>query len=139
MPTIEHWTPIRELDRMERRMRRLFEDAGFFPHGPATDIYETEDEFVLELDVPGFDERELDIEVFDHSIVVKGVREEIQETQGRTPLVRERLEREFVRTFELPVIGDTEHVSAAFAKGVLTLHVPKTEEARPKKVAIGPS
>lgn len=139
MPLLERWTPIRELDRMERRMRRLFEDAGFFATVPASDIYETDDEYVVELEVPGFDEKELDVEVTDHTLVVKGAREESTQKHEKTLLLRERLEREFVRRFELPLVGDSEHVTANFDKGVLTLHVPKTELAKPRKIAIGKS
>ena len=138
MNTLERLTPIREFDRMERRVRRLFEDAGFFPLlGPATDVYETGDEFVVELEVPGFEEKELDVEVFDHTLLVKGGRKVESEKHERTMLLKERLEREFERRFELPATADSTHVSAEFAKGVLTLHVPKAPEARPHKVAIG--
>ena len=138
MNTLERWTPIREFDRVERRVRRLFEDAGFFPIlGPATDVYETGDEYVVELEVPGFEEKELDVEVFDHTVLVKGERKAETEKHERTVLLKERLEREFERRFELPATADGTHVTAEFAKGVLTLHVPKVAEAKPHKVAIG--
>lgn len=137
MTTLERWTPIRELDRFERRMRRLAEDAGFFPTaGPASDVYETDEEYVVELDVPGFDDKELAVEVDDHTLVVKGERTEEAKKEDKAVLLRERLEREFERRFALPYVADSEHVSAEFAKGVLTLHVPKTPSAQSRKVAI---
>jgi HSP20 family protein len=137
MDTLERWTPIRELDRMERRVRRLFEDAGFFANiGPAADVYETGEEFVVELEVPGFEEKELDVEVADHMLVVKGERTAETETNEKTILLRERLELDFERRFALPPTADNDHVSADFAKGVLTLHVPKVAEAKPHKVTI---
>jgi HSP20 family protein len=121
---------------MERRMRRLFEDRGFFPAGaPATDIYETEKEYVVELEVPGFDRGELAIEVTDHSVVVKGEHKEETEAAEREMLLHERLERSFVRRFELPLESDVEHVNAACDKGVLTLHVPKAT-AKPRMIEI---
>jgi HSP20 family protein len=134
---LEKWTPFRELDRMERRMRRVFEGAGVFPPlTPATDIYETEKEYVVELEVPGFEEKELEIEVSDHTLVVKGERTEETEKKEKALLLRERLERQFERRFELPFESDGEHVTADYGKGVLTLHVPKTTTAKPRKVEI---
>ena len=54
LTTLVKWNPFRELDLMERRVRRMFEDVGFAPAPlPAADVYETESEFVLELEVPG--------------------------------------------------------------------------------------
>jgi HSP20 family protein len=139
MTSLERWTPIRELDRMERRMRRLFEDAGFFAAAPASDVYETEAEYVIEIEVPGFEEGDLEVEVADHGLVVKGTRTEETHEERTSVLLHERLEREFERRFDLPFAGDLEHVSAGFDKGVLTLHVPKVEAARPRKIAIGQS
>ena len=137
MPTLEKWTPFRELDRMERRMRRAFEEAGFFPTiVPAADVYETEAEYVVELEVPGFDEKELTVELADHTLVVKGERTEEIAKNDDAMLLRERLESEFERRFELPPGADAEHVEAAYAKGLLTLHVPKAEQADPHTIPI---
>ena len=75
MTTLVKWSPFRELDLMERRMRRLLDDVGFTPALlPAVDVYETEDEFVLELEVPGYEEKELTIEAFDHTVAIAGER-----------------------------------------------------------------
>ena len=118
-------------------MRRFFEDTGFLPETlPPTDIYETEKEYVVELEVPGFDEKELTVEVTDHGLHVTGERTE--ETEKREPamLLHERLERRFERRFELPRESDTAAVKAEYAKGVLTLHVPKTASAVSHKVEI---
>lgn len=120
-------TPLRELDRVERRMRRLFEERGLFAfESPSTDVYETEAEYVVELEVPGFDRSELTVEVSDHTLVVKGAHEEEAEKKGRELLLHERLERRFERRFELPLQVDADRVAAACAKGVLTVRVPKT-------------
>jgi HSP20 family protein len=80
MPLLEKWTPFRELDLMDRRMRRFFEELGVAPAlAPAADLYETEGEVVDELAVPGFDEKELEIVVSDHVLAVSGEREEEKE------------------------------------------------------------
>ncbi|HYA08184.1 MAG TPA: Hsp20/alpha crystallin family protein, partial [Gaiellaceae bacterium] len=96
----------------------------------------TDAEYVVELEVPGFDEQELAVEVTDHQLLVKGSREEETERTERTALLRERLERRFERTFELPLAADTEHVSASYGKGVLTVHVPKTSTGEPHMIEI---
>ena len=137
---ITQWTPFTELDSMERRMRRVLEGAGFAPvQAPAADVYETDDEFVVELDVPGYEEKELSLEVSDHILVIKGSRTEIRDEKRKEFALHERLERDFERRFVLPVEADTEHVKAIFGKGVLEVHAPKLEVARPKKVEISVS
>jgi HSP20 family protein len=138
MATMLKWSPLHELDSMERRMRRMFEGIGFAPVLlPATDIYETKDEFVVELEVPGYEEKELAIEVSDHIVSVKGERKEEKEEKEKAFHLRERLEREFERRFELPSEADTEHILAKFEKGVLEVHAPKLAASKPNKVAIG--
>src|SRR6476660_7745080 len=102
--TIEMWMPLQQLDLVERRLRRLFEEAGFAPPLlPAADVYETADDFVVELDVPGFAEKELEIEVSDHTLTIKGEQTETKEEMEKAFRLRERLEREFERRFALPI------------------------------------
>jgi HSP20 family protein len=135
--TIVKWTPFMELDSMERRMRRLFEEIGFAPTlAPAADVYETDDEFVVELEVPGYEEKELSIEVSDHTLAVKGARAKTKEEKTKEFALHERLEREFERRFILPREADTEHLRAVFTKGVLEVHAQKVQTARPKQVEI---
>lgn len=134
---IVKWTPFTELDSMERRMRRIFEEIGFAPVlAPAADVYETDDEFVVELEVPGYEEKELSIEVSDHMLSIKGSRTKAKEETRKEFALRERLEREFERRFILPSEADTEHLKAVFAEGVLEVHAEKLQTAKPKKVAI---
>src|SRR5262245_6306141 len=137
MAPLEKWTPLGELDLLDRRMRRAFAGLGLVPAiVPPTDVYELDDELVLELDVPGFDERELDIEVTDHKLTIKGERTEEKETKEKTLRLRERLETSFERSFVLPTETDSEHLTATYEKGVLTLHVPKTAQAKPRRIEI---
>src|SRR5581483_42400 len=121
MLTLETWSPTREMDRMERQIRRL---------------YDTEKEFVLELEVPGFDEKELAVEITDHALTITGEHEQEVEKTQQALVLHERLQRRFTRRFELPAETDTEHISAACEKGLLTLHVPKAETAPVRKVEI---
>ena len=135
--TIVKWTPFTELDPIERRMRRWLEDFGFAPLlVPPTDIYETEDEYVVELEVPGFDEKELTVEVIDHTLAIRGERAKVKEETTKEFTLHERLARQFERRFVLPVEADTNDMKAVFAKGVLEVHTPKAPVAKPRKVAI---
>lgn len=137
MTTLVRWTPFRDLDLMERRMRRFFDDVGFVPAPlPAADVYETPQEFVVELEVPGFAEKDLGLEVTDHTIVVRGEVKETKEEQEKTYLLHERLERTFERRFSLPEQADAEKVTATFKEGVLELHAPKIVAVKPRKIAI---
>jgi HSP20 family protein len=135
--TIVKWTPFTELDSMERRMRRIFEEIGFAPTlAPAADVYETDDEFVVELEVPGYEKKELSVEVFDHTLAIRGSHERTKDEQAKEFALHERLEREFERRFVLPSQADTEHVSAIFGNGVLEVHTEKLQTVQPKKIEI---
>jgi HSP20 family protein len=138
MTTLVKWTPFRELDLMERRMRRMLEDVGFGPITmPAADIYETPTEFVVELEVPGFEEQELELQVTDHTLTVTGeAKAETKKEDEKTFILHERLARAFERRFQLPVDADTEHVAAKFDGGVLEIHAPKIPGTEPRKITI---
>lgn len=137
MPVLEKWTPLRELDLFDRRMRRLFSDLGVAPAiMPAADIYESGGEYVVELEVPGYDEKDLEIELTDHTLTIKGERREEKEKKDKHIRLHERLESSFERSFELPAEVDSPHLKAVYGKGVLTLQLPKAAEAKPTKIEI---
>jgi HSP20 family protein len=137
MTTLVRWTPFRELDLMERRMRRMLEDVGFGPITmPAADVYETPEEFVVELEVPGFREKELGLEVTDHTLTVRGETKIAEEKKAKTFILHERLDHTFERRFQLPEDAVTEKLQAKFEDGVLEIHAPKEPAAKPRKVKI---
>ena len=84
MKTMVRWDPFRELDLMERSMRRFGMPLLPIAALPAADIYETEDEYVVELEVPGYAEKELTIEVSDHMLTVKGEHEATTDKKEKT-------------------------------------------------------
>jgi HSP20 family protein len=134
---LEKWAPLPDLDVVERRMRRFFEDVGVAPAvTPAADVYDTPDEIVVELEVPGYDESELSVTVYDQTLAVVGDRKGETAKQEKSLRVRERLDSHFVRRFQLPTETDSAHVQAEYAKGVLTLHVPKLAGLKPRTVTI---
>jgi HSP20 family protein len=131
------WSPFQELETMERRLRKLFDEVGLAPTMvPNADVYETDDEFVVELEVPGFAEQELEVEVTDHTLRVKGERAATAERKAQSFQLHERLEASFERRFLLPPEADMERVSASYDKGVLEIHAAKAKVAAAKKVAI---
>jgi HSP20 family protein len=141
MTTLVKQPLLPELDAFDRRFRRLVGGMPLMPAfvaaaAPAADVYETPDEYVFELEVPGYEEEELGIELFDHTLTVKGSRAETKEAEEKSYRLHERLERTFERTFTLPREVDGEHVTAEFDKGVLKVHAPKLATAQPRKVAI---
>jgi HSP20 family protein len=137
MTTLVKWAPFQDLDIIERRMRRMLEDFGVAPGPlPAADMYETETELVVELDVPGFEEKDLALEVTDSTLTIKGERTKEKEEKEKSFYLHERLERHFERRFKLPPEADLDHVQATFRTGVLEVHVPKLQEAKARKIEI---
>jgi len=139
VPVLERFSPFRDADLMERRMRRLFSEFPFpfMPAlTPAADIYETETEFVVELEVPGYQEKELEVEVSDHTLVVKGERTEEIEEEEKTLRLHERLAASFERRFALAAETDAAKLTAVYSSGLLTLHMPKSDKFKPRKIAI---
>lgn len=137
MTTLVRWAPFRDLDVIERRMRRMLEDFGVAPAPlPAADLYETDKELVVELEAPGFEDKELALEVSDHTLTITGERTREKEEKEKTFYLHERLEKRFERSFTLPPEADIEHVDAKFHGGVLEVHVPKIEQVEARKVEI---
>ena len=144
MTTLVKQPSFPELETMERRFRRLFGGMPFMPAFlapmvPAADIYETPQEYVVELEVPGFKEKELSLEISDHTLVIKGAREETREEKERSYRLHERLERSFERTFTLPSEVDGGHASATFEDSVLKVHIPRLMTSEPHTITISKS
>jgi|SRR6516165_3658683 HSP20 family protein len=129
--------PFQDLDLIERRMRRMFDHFGVvLAPLPAADLYETEKEVIVELEVPGFEEKELALELTDHTLVIKGERTKESEEKDKTFYLHERLEKHFERRFSLPRGADVEHAKASYGAGVLEVRVPKIEQVKARKIEI---
>lgn len=140
---ITRWDPFREVVSMQNRLNSLFRDfnetesplttASFVP---AVDIYEDAEKVVLKLEVPGIEEKDLDVRVENNTLTVKGERkfekEEKQENFHRI----ERSYGSFYRAFTLPSSVDTENVQANYQAGVLKLELKKKAEAQPKQIKV---
>jgi HSP20 family protein len=146
MTVLTRWEPIRELANLQDRMNRLFNDsfspvtsreslsAGSFV--PPVDVYEDEQGIRLKMEVPGIDEKDIDIQLENSLLTVRGERKMESETKEENYHRIERRYGSFTRSFTLPNTVNPEEVKAAYAKGVLTISLGKRAEARPKQIKV---
>tara|TARA_Y100001970_G_C14165391_1_gene820984 strand:- start:1029 stop:1466 length:438 start_codon:yes stop_codon:yes gene_type:complete len=103
---------------------------------PAVDINEDNTSFVLTADIPGLNKSDIDISVEDNILKISGAREYKKTDESTECHFQERNHGKFFRSFKLPLFVDEENISAAFNNGILTIILPKTEEAKPKLKSI---
>jgi HSP20 family protein len=140
---ITRWDPFREVVALQNRVNSLFRDlnegeesvatAGFVP---PVDVYEDAEKVVLKLEVPGIEQKDLDVRVEDHTLTVKGERKFEKEEKEENFHRIERRYGSFYRAFTLPLTVDTESVAASYNAGVLKLELKKKPEAQPKQIEI---
>jgi len=144
MARLVRWDPFREFRTMreltDRMLDRYFEeplgDWQTSSWGLALDVAEDEDEFVVKASVPGIKPEDLDITVTKNTLTIKGeVRQEEEKEEERYHL-RERRYGRFARSITLPTSVNADEIEADYEKGVLTLHLPKTEEMKPKRIEV---
>ena len=145
MPIVR-WEPFRDLITTQDRMNRLFNETlgrVFGEEGarvgawvPAVDIYQTEQNVVLKAELPGVDPNDVEATVHEGTLYLKGERKYEKEVKEEHYHHVERAYGSFARSFELPASIDEDKVQADFKDGVLTLTMPKREEAKAKKIKI---
>jgi len=116
--------------------RLLSEPSATRPWAPNVDIFETDNELVLKANVPGLDQKDIDIRIENGTLSIKGERKFEKEENNKGFHRMERSYGSFVRYFTLPETVDTEHVKAEYNNGVLTLTLPKKEIAKPKAIKV---
>ena len=116
--------------------RLLSEPAATRPWAPNVDIFETDNELVLKADIPGIDQKDIDIRIENGTLSIKGERKFEKEENNKGFHRMERSYGSFVRYFTLPETVDTEHVKAEYSNGVLNLTLPKKEIAKPKAIKV---
>ena len=122
--------PYRMMDELLRSWNAN-QATGFTP---VLDVRETEEEYLVLVDLPGVKSDDVTIEVSDHMLSISGSRAPVETGE---PQLSERPYGSFVRTLTLPQGVDDEKIAANYSDGVLELHVPKPIAQRPKKIAIG--
>jgi HSP20 family protein len=145
---VSRWDPYRGLVSLQDQVNRLFEDtviqgrtgqADLATWAPAADIYETENDLVAKVDLPGVQEADIDIRVENNTLAIRGERKFEKEVTEDSYLRVERAFGTFTRSFSLPNIVKVENIRASLQNGVLTLRMPKREEAKPKQIKISVS
>src|SRR4051794_25347218 len=142
--TIVRWEPMRELSSLQSEMNRLFNtvfdaptaNGGMRRWVPAMDLVETKDDFVLRADLPGVKQEDVKLEIEDAVLTISGERKAETEAGGEGFYRLERAFGTFSRSLTLPKGIDADAVRARVADGVLEVHIPKPEAAKPKRIEI---
>ena len=140
------WDPFRDLLSIQDRMNKLFEqtlsrsraEEGIAPSTwtPAVDIYETPEAIVLQADLPGLRREDIDIQIQDDTLTLRGERRFAKDVHEENYLRIERAYGAFHRSFTLPATIQQEKIRAVFRDGILELTLPKAEEAKPRRIEV---
>src|SRR5438477_13204085 len=147
MKTLTRWEPFRGVISLQEQVNRLFNDAferqgeesSLTAWAPAVDIYETEHELVVKADLPDVDPKDLDIRVENNILTIRGERKFEKKVNEENYLRVEHSYGSFARSFTLANTVNTEAIKAEYQNGVLTLRIPKREEAKPKQIKVNVS
>lgn len=144
MRTIARWEPFRGVTTLQDQINRLLSDtsdrtsdeSSLSAWAPAVDIYETEHELVVKADLPDVDPKDLDIRVENNILTIRGERKFEKKVNEENYLRIERSYGSFARSFTLANTVNSEAIKAEYQNGVLTLSIPKREEAKPKQIKV---
>jgi HSP20 family protein len=144
------WRPFMDLGRWERDMERMMDN--FFERrmrpwrperwlrgeeidigAPAVDLFEEKDDIVVKAELPGIEKEQIEVNVTDHHLTIKGEKKKEEEIKEKDYYRCERSYGSFLRTLELPREVKADNVKATFKNGVLEVRLPKTEEAKAKE------
>ena len=133
---------------LQDQVNRLFEDnftrdrsghADLATWAPPVDIYETENELVVKADLPDLQDKDIDVRVANNTLTIRGERKFDKDVNDDNYLRIERAYGSFMRSFSLPTTVSPENIRAEYRNGVLTLHMAKREESKPKQIKISVS
>ena len=144
MRTIARWEPFRGVTTLQDQINRLFNDtferageqSNLSAWAPAVDIYENEHELVVKADLPDVDSKDLDIRVENNLLTIRGERKFEKKVNEENYLRVERSFGAFARSFTLANTVNPDAIKADYQNGVLTLTIPKREEAKPKQIKV---
>jgi len=144
--SIVPWKPVDELTTLRREMDTLWD--RFFPEKPtqerflghdwlpSIDLTETKDKYIVKAELPGLEAKDVDISITDDVLTIRGEKKEETETRDEHHFFVERHWGTFERQIKLPALVKTDKIDATFDKGILTISLPKTEEAKKKEIKI---
>lgn len=146
MTIMTRWEPFRDLQTLQERMNRLFTDqfagigsedsltAGSFM--PPVDVYEDEHSIQLRMEVPGIEEKDIDIRMENNVLTVRGERKFEKDEKEENFHRIERRYGQFTRSFTLPSTVNPEDVNADYTNGILKIKLAKRAEAKPKQIKV---
>ena len=141
------WNPMRDMFSLRHQMNHVFDDAfGSVVRGdrrlsmwnryPTVDIYDNDENIVINAELPGIEKKDIVIDVKDGILTLKGERSFDNEIKEEKYYCRERTFGKFERVFRLPADVDPEKISADYKDGILKIDIPKPEEQQPKKITV---
>lgn len=147
MNNMTRWEPAREMMTLREAMDHLFNDAFTRPFSmvreggsnwssPAIDMYQTENEVVVKAAVPGFKADEVQINVTEDVLTIKGELKQEEEKKEKSWQIREHRWGAFERSITLPTAVTSDRARADFENGILTITLPKSERVKPKTITI---
>jgi HSP20 family protein len=145
MTTMTRWEPFRGFPTLQEQINRLFNDTLYRGQGeesalttwaPAVDIYESPEELVVKADLPDINEKDIDVRVENNLLTIRGERKFEKNVSEDNYLRVERSYGAFSRSFSLPNTVNAEAIRADYKNGVLTVRLPKREEAKPRQVKV---
>lgn len=145
MTDLIRWEPVTDIFDLRDDMNRLFGDyfssrRNKLSHNigwlPSVDVAETENEYTIKADVPGMKKEDIRISIENSTMTISGERKEEAEEKKKNYVRREKSYGSFMRSFELPHAIDSKNIKASYTDGVLTVNVPKSEDAKPKEIKI---
>jgi HSP20 family protein len=144
MTVLTRWDPVREFSTLQDRMNRLVRDSfgdgqealATSSFAPAVDVYEDEHSVTLKIEVPGVEEKDIDVRIENNTLTVHGERKYEEQEKEENYRRIERRYGSFTRSFTLPSTIDTNSVSANYDKGVLKIQLAKKAESKPKQIKV---
>ena len=145
---ITRWDPFRDLNILQERMNRVFEDAAgrgwktdepsaTNSWSPAVDIYETESEIMVQAELPGVARKDIALQLENNVLTLKGERKFEKETSQENYHRIERSYGGFSRAFTIPSSVDDDKIRADYKDGILKIALPKKEQVKAKQIKIG--
>jgi len=144
MSNLTRWEPAREMMTLREAMDHLFDEAFTRPlirmnggwSSPSIDLYQTDNDVVVKASLPGIKPDEVQISVVGDVLTIKGEVKQQDEVKEKTYHMREQRWGSFERSVALPSSVSADKAKAEFENGILTITMPKEEEARPKTITI---
>lgn len=147
MANLTRWDPFREMNALRTVMDQMVHEGSGLDrfwnessnsYGLALDVSENENEYTVKASVPGVNPDDLDISLNDNMLTIRGeIKDESEKEEKGQYHLRERHYGSFMRSVSLPATIDSQQASADFENGVLTLHLPKSAETKPRRISVG--